>query len=470
MDFKIKTTSLNKKITYAFTFMMTLAIIIVTVVVDITFKTEFDRYIDKSNKIKVEQLNYELDHIYSNGKWNLENVKEIANDAITKGLAVEIYDKYDELIWSMYVDAQTSVSYNLDNIKENTQSVDQYWDAILEAHRYKVYDENGDYVGYKKITHYSSTYYMENDIEFLNKINNFMIVFSIFAIGSMVLISIFTSKSISKPIVEVSQIAKSISKGMFKNVNYKSDISEVNELIASINTLAEDLNEQELLRKRLTTDIAHELRTPITSVQGHLDAIIDGIWEPTPDRLKSINEEVSRLSKLIGELQLLAKYDTDKTKLNKSEVYLKDIIENVVYNLETKALEKNIKISCEIQNVWIYLDKNKISQVLINVLSNAIKYTNNDGYVYIKTYLEYNYACISIKDTGIGIPEKDLHYIFERFYRVDQSRNKETGGLGVGLTISRSILDEHNGDIVVNSEVGKGTEFIIKLPKEKYII
>lgn len=470
MASKLKTLSLNKKITYAFTFMMTLAIIIITVVVDNTFKVEFDRYIDNSNKKKTEELNKELHDIYLNGKWDIEKIKEIANDAIIKGVAVEIYDKNDKLVWSMYVDAQTSVSYNLEHIKKNTKSIDHYWDGVLEDHKYKVYDENGEYIGYKKIIHYSSTYYMENDIEFLNKINNFMIVFSIFAIGSMILISIFTAKSISKPIVEVSEISKSISKGMFRNVNYKSDIREVNELIGSINSLASDLNEQEVLRKRLTTDIAHELRTPITSVQGHLDAIIDGIWEPTPERLKSINEEVARLSKLIGELQQLARYDSDRSKLNKSEVYLKDIIQNVIYNFETKALEKNIKISFDIQNVWLYLDKNKISQVLINVLSNAIKYTNENGEIFIKTYLEDRFACISIKDTGIGIPEPDLHYIFERFYRVDKSRNKETGGLGVGLTICRSILDEHKGDIIVNSEVGKGTEVIIKLPKEKYII
>ncbi|MGL5312368.1 MAG: ATP-binding protein [Peptostreptococcaceae bacterium] len=468
MDYK--TVTLNKRITYAFTFVLTLAIIIIAIVVDGTFKTEFEKYVDNTNKLKTMQLNDELKNIYVDGNWDIKRIRKIAEDAITQGLGVEIYDKYDDLIWSMYVDAQTSVSYNLDSIKENTQSVDQYWQAVLEAHKFDVIDDKGEVVGYKKITHYSSTYYMENDIKFLKKINNFMICFSIFAIGAVIGISILTSRSISKPIVEVSEIAKGIRKGKFKNVNYKSDITEVNELIASINTLAEELNEYEVLRKRLTTDISHELRTPITSVQGHLDALIDGIWEPTPERLKSINEEVSRLSKLVGELGKLAKYDSEKNKLSKSEVYLKDLVQNVVYNFETKALEKNIEIHTDLLNVWLYLDKNKISQVLVNIMSNALKYTDSGGSIFIKSYVENNFACVSIKDTGIGIPEQDLSYIFERFYRVDKSRNKETGGLGVGLTISRAILNAHNGDIIVKSELGKGTEFIIKLPKDKYII
>ena len=165
-----KTTKLNKKITYAFTLLLTLTIMIITIVVERTFKTEFDKYIDNSNQIKTVRLNDELKNIYIDGKWNIDKVKTIAEDAITQGLAVEIYDKYDELVWSMYVDSQSSVSYNLDNIKENSQSIDQYWQGMLEGHKFDVIDENGNYVGYKKITHYSSTYYMDNDINFWNSL------------------------------------------------------------------------------------------------------------------------------------------------------------------------------------------------------------------------------------------------------------------------------------------------------------
>jgi len=221
----------------------------------------------------------------------------------------------------------------------------------------------------------------------------------------------------------------------------------------------------QILRKRLTTDISHELRTPLTSIKGHIEAIIDGIWEPTNERLISINEEVTRLTKLVEDLSELSNYESEKFKLEKEIVNLKKLIKNIVYNYENKALEKNITINYNLEKINVLVDKKQLSQAIINILANSIKFTEVGGNIYIKNYLYENYINISIKDNGIGIPKKDIEYIFERFYRVDKSRNKETGGIGVGLSIAESILNAHNGKIVVNSEIGKGTEFIIKIPK-----
>ncbi len=261
-------------------------------------------------------------------------------------------------------------------------------------------------------------------------------------------------------------MAKTIGEGRYKDkIKYNSNIKEVKNLVEEINKLSAKLNNQELLRKRITTDIAHELRTPITSIQGYLDAMIDGIWEPTEERLISIREEVSRLGDLVGHLRLLAKYDNEKNKLNKSIINLKELIQNIVYNYESKALEKNININYELKDIYINIDKNQFSQVIVNLISNAIKYTNNGGKINIEIYEDKMKVYISIRDNGIGIPKNDIDYIFERFYRVDKSRNKDTGGVGVGLTISKSIVNLHGGEIYVNSEINKGTEFIIKLNK-----
>ncbi len=247
-------------------------------------------------------------------------------------------------------------------------------------------------------------------------------------------------------------------------MNYKSNIKEVNELTKSIDMLAEELNKQELLRKQLTTDIAHELRTPVTNIQGHLDAIIDGIWDPTPERLTSIREEVQRLGKLIGSIKNLSTFDSSLSQLNKTKTNLSDFIKNITYTYESKALEKNIKIEYELNEVFAYVDKEKFSQVIVNILVNAIKYTNYGGNILIKVENYDDSIDIVIKDNGIGIPKEELHYIFERFYRVDKSRSKDTGGIGVGLAISKAIVSEHGGNILVYSELGKGSEFIIKLP------
>ena len=258
----------------------------------------------------------------------------------------------------------------------------------------------------------------------------------------------------------------SIKKGGYdQTLEYESSIVEIDNLINSINDLSKELYNMENMRKRLTSDISHELRTPLTSIQTHLEAMIDGIWEPSPERLNSVNEEVIRLSHLVNQLKNLAKYDNEKNKLEISEVDLKQLVKNIIYNNESYALEKNIKINSNLEEIRAFIDKEKISQVIINLLSNAIRYTNNNGEIFIKLYEFEDFIKISVKDNGIGIPKESLDYIFERFYRVDKSRCRNTGGTGVGLTICKSIIDLHGGNIEVKSELNVGSEFIITIPK-----
>ena len=296
---------------------------------------------------------------------------------------------------------------------------------------------------------------------FIKDIRNMIIV--------VISISIFISQKISKPIIVVSKMTDSLKRGGYdQTLEYESSIVEIDNLVNSINDLSKELYNMEKLRKRLTSDISHELRTPLTSIQTHLEAMIDGIWEPTEERLISVNEEVIRISHLVDELKNLAKYDSDKNKLNISEVDLEQLIKNIIYNNESFALEKNIKIEYNLEKIKAHIDKEKISQVIVNLISNAIRYTNCNcerlGKIIIRLYKEENLIKISVKDNGIGIPKKSLDYIFERFYRVDKSRCRNTGGTGVGLTICKSIIDLHNGNIEVKSEVNKGSEFIVSIP------
>ena len=304
---------------------------------------------------------------------------------------------------------------------------------------------------------------------FIKDIRNMIIGISLLMIIVVISISIFISQKISKPIIVVSKMTDSLKRGGYdQTLEYESSIVEIDNLVNSINDLSKELYNMEKLRKRLTSDISHELRTPLTSIQTHLEAMIDGIWEPTEERLISVNEEVIRISHLVDELKNLAKYDSDKNKLNISEVDLEQLIKNIIYNNESFALEKNIKIEYNLEKIKAHIDKEKISQVIVNLISNAIRYTNCNcerlGKIIIRLYKEENLIKISVKDNGIGIPKKSLDYIFERFYRVDKSRCRNTGGTGVGLTICKSIIDLHNGNIKVKSEVNKGSEFIVSIP------
>ena len=310
---------------------------------------------------------------------------------------------------------------------------------------------------------------LENSRElFLQEITDLIILISLLMIIVAISISIFLSQKISKPIIVISKMTDFIKRGGYdQRLEYESSILEIDNLINSINELSKELYKMENMRKMLTSDISHELRTPLTSIQTHLEAMIDGVWEPSPERLNSVNEEVIRLSHLVDQLKNLTKYDTEKNKLEISEVNLKQLIKNIIYNNQSVAFEKNIDIEYDLQEVIAKVDKEKITQVIVNLISNAIRYTNcnckSEGKIIIKLYKEDDFIKIIVKDNGIGIPKKNLNYIFERFYRVDKSRCRNTGGTGIGLTICKSIIDLHKGKIEVKSKVNEGSEFTITL-------
>ena len=467
LDYKSKLKSINSKLIISFTLIMIATILSIKLFVNTIFKDSFEKYVDDSNKVEVNHLiEFDLKNLYTNESWNTEFIENLGIEAIRKGIAIEIYDKNDNKVWSVFEDEKVLSDKTLNDISKNMKSIEKQWDNYFEELKVDINDdERNILVGYAYIGHYASTYYMENDVEFFNAINRIIIIIGVISISSIIIISIIISRSIAKPISKVSKMTKYIGEGNYKNkLNYKSNIMEIDDLINSINKLSNELNDQENLRKQLTGDIAHELRTPLTSIKGHLDAIIVGIWEPTNERLNSINEEVKRITNLVDELRKLAKFDSGKDNLNKEIVNLKNYIKSIAYNYEGKALEKNIVIKYQLENIEALIDKEKFAQVIINILSNAIKYNNGNNEIYIKVFKKNNSINISIKDSGIGIPKSEYKNIFERFYRLDKSRGANEKGAGVGLTIAKSIVNAHGGEIEVYSEINKGSEFIISLP------
>ncbi len=469
LDYRSKLKSINSKLIISFTCVMVITIIAIRFFVNTNFKDLFEKYVDGSNKVEINHLiEFDIKSIHTNDEWNMELIENLGVDAIRKGIAIEVYDKNNNKVWSVFEDEKVLSDVTLNNISKDMLEIEKKWNDYFEEYKVDVRDSNEKLVGYAHIGHYRSTYYMENDVEFFNAVNRIIAIIGMISIGSIIVISIIISRAIAKPISKVSKMTKAIGQGNYKKeLTYKSNISEVDYLIDSINKLSNELKEQENLRKQLTGDIAHELRTPLTSIKGHLDAIIAGIWEPTNERLNSISEEVTRIIKLVNDLRKLARFDTGKNNLEKDLVNLKDYIKNITYNYEGKALNKNIVIKYELEDLEVLIDKEKFAQVIINILSNAIKYNNGYGEIVIKVFAEDNNVNISIKDNGIGIPKNELKNIFERFYTVDKSRGGNVKGMGVGLTISKSIVSAHGGEIKVFSKINEGSEFIITLPKEK---
>lgn len=462
---ELKKLKLNKKLILSLVSLIIIVILSIALSINSVFNKKFEQYIIRNNENEISNIIDSIRSKYVNGEWELSSIQQIGEDAISNGIFVDLYDKDSNLVWGAMTYNKNMCHMVMGSIENNMNYMINKNKSNYTEKLFEIKNLDNEIIGNIKIGSYGLLYYMDNDVDFLKEINKVITSIGIVMVLITIFIAILISNNISKPVEVVSNMANLIGDGDYDNkIDYDSNIVEIDVLIKSINNLSAKLEEQENLRKRLTTDISHELRTPLTSIQTHLEAMIDGIWEPDTERLNSVNEEVIRLTNLVNQLQNLAKFDSEKSKLNLAKVNVKNLIMNVVYNNQGKALEKNINIECDLESIDSYLDKDKISQVIVNLLSNAIRYTNNGGKIFISSYKENNNLKIQFKDNGIGIPKENIKYIFERFYRVDESRSKNTGGIGVGLTIVKSIIDLHQGTIEVRSELNKGSEFIVILP------
>ena len=225
------------------------------------------------------------------------------------------------------------------------------------------------------------------------------------------------------------------------------------------------------MRKEFVADVSHELKTPITSIMGYADTLLEGEYDKEVQEkfLNVIATEARRMAKLVTDLLTLSKHDSNKIKDEKQEFDLGELVKKCQEKLQIEIEKKHHNVECFVTaNVPpVVADKYGIERVILNILSNSIKYTEPNGNIKIYVGFVYNDAYIKIIDNGIGIPEEDLSRIFERFYRVDKARTRQMGGTGLGLSIAKEILDRNNGSIDIKSEVGKGTEVVIRIAVNK---
>ena len=253
---------------------------------------------------------------------------------------------------------------------------------------------------------------------------------------------------------------------------------KINDKSSGLIVVIQDITEQERLdksRREFIANVSHELRTPLTTVKSYTETLVDSTRENNMDAdmfatfLKIINGETDRMTRLVKDLLLLSKLDCGLKDMPKEHFDLSDMIKNLTSRLSFSAAEKKQNLVYEPTNALplYYGNPDRIEQVLINIVTNAIKYTPQGGSVRITTIHMYNSISVKVKDTGIGIPEKDLEHIFERFYRVDKARSREMGGTGLGLAIAKEIVEAHDGTIEIKSKAGSGTEVVINLPLPK---
>ena len=260
----------------------------------------------------------------------------------------------------------------------------------------------------------------------------------------------------------------------FLNV-YFAPFKKDNDKTVGVIAVLQDITEHvklDNMRKEFIADVSHELKTPITSIMGYADTLLEEEYDKETQSkfLNVIASEARRMAKLVTDLLTLSKNDNNRNVVKKEQFDLGELVKKCQDKLAIEIKKKNHTVNCFVTADVppVYADKYDIERVVLNILTNSIKYTKEGGEIKIYVGFVYNDAYIKIFDNGIGIPEEDLSRIFERFYRVDKARSREMGGTGLGLSIAKDLLDRNGGSIDIKSEVGKGTEVVIKVPtKEK---
>lgn len=419
----------------------------------------FSRYVMQQEEEKSETIRKDLKARYETDQgWNEEYLHTLGMYALYDGYILKISDQDGKILWDARHHDMSLCQQIMDDISARMQKVKQTGKFI--SHTYSITEQNQK-VGTLEIVSYGPFFFSENDYAFLKTLNMaFVLLGFLFAIVSILLGRIIANR-IANPIRKTANMATQIAQGNYSLILENTHkTTELKELILAVNRLSKTLEEKERLTKQLTADVAHELRTPLTCIETHLEAMADGIWEPTPERLNSCYEEVKRLEILTDDLKNLSEAENETLQMHLEKQDLYELVKQAKSNFEEEAKRKNITLTLEGEVVFLNLDKDRFYQVILNLLSNAMKYTPEGGSILMQVSLKNPYV-FSIKDSGIGISKEDLPFIFERFYRTDKSRNRKTGGTGIGLSIAKAIVTAHGGEIAVESTLGVGSSFYI---------
>jgi signal transduction histidine kinase len=295
-----------------------------------------------------------------------------------------------------------------------------------------------------------------------------IVIFMCLAIVINFVIIYYSSNKFAVPLKQMSEAAKEIAGGDFeKRLNINTD-DEIGDLATSFNAMAQSLFFQEKRRREFISNISHDLRSPLTSMRGFLQAILDGTIPPEKQDhyLQIVLDESERLAKMANDMLDINKLNDNQAGLNMRDFNLNELVDKTLRNFEDRALQNKIKISSVFCNegVIVRADMDKIQRVIYNLVDNAIKFTHKYGYIKIITEIKDKKVYISVKDNGKGISTEEQMQVFDRLYKGDKSRGKDKKGSGLGLSIVKEFVRAHKEEITLKSEVGKGSTFTFTLP------
>lgn len=461
---EVRKMKLAKKMTFSFIFAILVSIFIISFISNYMINNRFEIYLFEEQENKLGQISDEINRLYSENDFTLYQ-NDIDSYASLEDVYIEIKDLDNNTLYTSSSNSGMGGMHNKGHMSKGMMGMHQSQPGNYVEKPFPLLQKDTT-VGVLILGYIDNAYLTESAIVFKDTLSKSFLLSGVLTILFGIMISIYLSKSLTNPLIHIRNSAVAIQKG---NLDSRSKVNtnttEIVELSDSINYLAETLSKQEDIRKRYASDISHELRTPITTLKSHLEAILDGVWDNNEEHLNILLMEVHRLTGLVDDLKTSFSSEEYELNLNKSKFNMSKEVHNIIDTFKPIYIKEDHFLTSSIEEgIIINMDLDKLKQIIYNLLSNAIKYLDKKGTVYINLKAENNQATLIIEDNGIGMKKEDLPYIFDRFYRSDSSRNRDTGGTGLGLSIVKSFVEAHNGTIHIDSVYGKGTEIRIVFP------
>lgn len=451
-------------------FLSSLVIILITLLlsmlsVNLVFQRQFSDYLTHTTEEALEQLPDRLSSSYlSKGGWDPQALNDLAH-TLPLGTEITLQEPSGKTILTL-VNPMESMMHN-----SSGMGMGMGMSYSVQEWKTKTLNVNGPQgILAIAIVHYPASARILNpaDASFVSAIYRSLLLAGSLALLIGILLSYWTSRRLVSPLQRLTKAVHRVGEGHLDEQVPISTKDEVGQLATAFNDMADNLKKQEYLRKQFTADIAHELRTPLTSIRSYIEAFQDGVLPADAENLTIINEEIERLVALSSDLKDLNVAEIGALKPNFAPINVEALLDKVIYKLYPLIQERGINLEWEKpkQSIVIQGDEHLLTRLFYNVIHNAYKYTQSEGQIGIGIENNTQDVRIRVRDSGMGIPEEDLPFIFERFYRADKSRARETGGTGIGLALVQQITLLHKGTIEVESNLGQGSEFTVILPKK----
>lgn len=458
---------LSFRLSAGFAAIVLTTVALISLLANLLINRQFEKYVERQQEGFAQNLADSLGDQFDVrlGQWNLDYIHGFGMYALNDGYIIKLYDRDEGVIWDAQNHDMTLCRQIMGDIFLRMEKRKPQAQGDFVTKRYEL-ERMGSLIGYADISYYSPYAFDENDFRFVDSLNRILGAVGVLSLAAAVLAGTVLARHISGPIEQTMEITREISEGNYKmRVKPERTVAELAELIRSVNSMAEALENQEALRRRLTRDVAHELRTPLANVSAHLEAMLEGVWEPSDERLQGCYDEILRISGIVSDLESLEAIESENAKLKREPVELKKLCEAVKASFEARLAEKRLTCVVEGDDAVIEGDEKRLHQAVFNLMSNAVKYSFEGGQIRMEILELETEAVLKVEDRGIGIAGEELSLIFERFYRTDRSRSRSTGGTGIGLAIVKSVVLAHGGSVEVESKEGAGSCFAVRLPK-----